>query len=87
MAEVPRPEAGEDMYVSVLTVRVIGTPARPAPTYQEGGSSGSSSRANEMNTDERDAKRVKFTEKPRPEQARRRCGRVGSERGRTTSRR
>ena len=40
-----------------------------------------------MNTDERDAKRVKFTEKQRPEEARGTCGRVGSERGRTTSRR
>ena len=42
------------------TVRMGVPPARPAPTYQEGGSSGSGSRANAMNTVERDSKRVKF---------------------------
>ena len=56
------------MDVSEPTVRVDVpldvSRARPAPTYQEGGSSGSGSgsNANEVNTDERDSKRVKFAQ-------------------------
>ena len=51
------------MDVSETTVRMEGPPARPAPTYQKGRSSRPSSRANEMNTCERDSYRVKFAEK------------------------
>ena len=46
--------------VSESTVDVDVPPARPAPTYQEGGSSGS--RANEINTDHLYLQRVKFAE-------------------------
>ena len=47
---------------------------------------GSGSRANDANTDDRETNRVRFTEcLPRPEEARRGCGRIGSEGGRTTS--
>ena len=40
-ADVQHPEAREEMDVSEPTVRVDVPAARPAPTYQEGGSSGS----------------------------------------------
>ena len=46
----------------------VGKPERrcvdvqPGPTHQEGGSSGSGSRANKMNTDERESKRAKLAE-------------------------
>ena len=44
------------------TGRVDVPAARPAPTFQDGGSSGPTSRANDMHTDERDSKRVQFAE-------------------------
>ena len=50
------------MDVSEPTVCMDAPPARPAPTYPEGGSSGSGSRANAVNTDEPDSKNVKCTE-------------------------
>ena len=59
-AEVQRPQVGQELDVSEPTVRGDVPPVQPVPTYQEGGSSGSASRANEMNTDERDSKRLKF---------------------------
>ena len=60
--EIPRPEAGEEMDVGEPAVRGNVPPVQPAPTYQEGGSSGSGSgsKANEMNTDNRLSKRVRF---------------------------
>ena len=67
--EIPRPEAGEEMDTGELTVRVVGpVEDQPVPTVRVGGPSssqtrtGSSSRANETNTDDREAKRVRFTE-------------------------
>ena len=67
--EIPRPEAGEEMDVGEPTVRAAG-PAEdpPVPTVRVGRSSssgtraGSGSRANEANTDDRETKRVTFTE-------------------------
>ena len=66
--EIPRPEAGEEMDVGESTVRVVGlVEDQPVPTVRVGGSSssetraGSSSRANEANTDDRETKRVRFT--------------------------
>ena len=62
--ENPCPEAGEEVDVGEPTVRVAG----PVPTVRVGGSSGSGtrsgvgSRASETNTDDREAKRVRFTE-------------------------
>ena len=55
-----RVQKPEEMDVSEPTVSVDIPPAPPAPKYQEGGFSGSGSRANEMNTDQRDSKREKF---------------------------
>ena len=55
-------KAAEAIDVSESTVRVDVPLARPSPTYRDGGSSGSRSIANEMNTDDRDSKRVKFAE-------------------------
>ena len=67
--EIPRPEAGEEMNVGEPTVRVTGpVEDQPVPTVQVGGSSssgtraGSGSRANESDTDDRETKRVRFTE-------------------------
>ena len=67
--EIPRPEAREDMDVGEPTVRVAGpVEDQPVPTVRVGGSSssgpraGSGSRANETITDDRDTKRVRFTE-------------------------
>ena len=85
-AEVLRPEGGEDMDVSSPTVHVSEPTTRPTLTYKECRSSSSSSRANEMNTVERILKR-EVRGKPRPEEVRRRGGRAGGERGRTTTRR
>ena len=62
--EIPRPEAGKEMDVGVAGP--VGD--QPVPTVRVGGSSssgtrtGSSSRANETNTDDRETKRVRFTE-------------------------
>ena len=61
-AEVQRPEAREEMYVSEPKVRLTGPPARPAPTCQEGGSSGSGSGANEVHAHEHVSKRGEFAE-------------------------
>ena len=59
--EVPRPEAGEEMDVGEPTVRVAGSVEdQPVPMVRVGGSSssvtrtGSNSRANETNTDDRE---------------------------------
>ena len=67
--EIPRPEAGEEMDVGEPTVRVVGpVEDQPVPTVRVGGSSssgnraGSGLRANEVNTDDRESKRVRFTE-------------------------
>ena len=67
--EIPRPDAGEEMDVGEPTVRVAGpVEDQPVPTVRVGGSSssgtqpGSVSRANETNTDDRETKRVRFTE-------------------------
>ena len=60
--EVPRPEAGEEMDVSEPTTRV-GMYHRPDQLPRiKSGPLGSGSRVNEMNTDERDSKRVEFAE-------------------------
>ena len=62
--EIPRPEAGKEMDVGVAGP--VGD--QPVPTVRVGGSSssgtrtGSSSRANETNTVDRETKRVRFTE-------------------------
>ena len=67
--EFPRLEAGEEMDVGEPTVHVVAlVEDQPVPTVRVGGSSssgtraGSGSRANEANTDDRDTKRVRFTE-------------------------
>ena len=67
--EIPRPEAGEEVDVGEPTVRVAGpVEEQPVPTVRVGGSSGSGtrsgvdSRASETNTDDRETKRVRFTE-------------------------
>ena len=67
--EIPRLEAGEEMGVGEPTIRVAGpVEDQPVPTVRVGGSSssgtraGSGSRANETNTDDRETKRVRFTE-------------------------
>ena len=75
--EIPCPEAGEEVDVGEPTVRVAGPETQsvpqpveeqPIPTVRVGGSSGSGtrsgvgSRASETNTDDREAKRVRFTE-------------------------
>ena len=67
--EIPRPEAREEVDVGEPTVRVVGpVEDQPFPTVRVGGSSssgtraGSGSRANEANTDDRETKRVRFTE-------------------------
>ena len=67
--EIPRPEAGEEMDIGEPTVKEGQQPVQqPVPTVQVGGSSssetraGSGSRANEGNTDDRETKRVRFTE-------------------------
>ena len=63
--EIPRPEAGKEMDVGVAGP--VGD--QPVPTVRVGGSSssgtrtGSKSRANETNTDDRETKRVRFTER------------------------
>ena len=63
--EIPRPKAGEEMDVGEPTVV---EDQQPVPTVRVGGSSssgiraGSGSRANEANTDDRETKRVRFTE-------------------------
>ena len=65
---------------------------QPVPTVRVGGSSGSGtrsgvgSRASEINTDDREAKRVRVTESRGQKEARRRCRGTGSESGRTTPR-
>ena len=65
---IPRPEAGEEMDVGEPTVDLPQPVQQPVPTVQIGGSSssgtrdGSGSRANEANTDDRETKRVRFTE-------------------------
>ena len=67
--EIPRPGAGEEMDVGEPTVVEDQHPIQqPVPTFRVGGSSssgtraGSGSRANEANTDDREVKRVRFTE-------------------------
>ena len=67
--EIPRPEAGEEIDVCEPTVRVAGpVEDQPVPTIRVGGSSSSGtpdesgSRASETNTDDRETKRVRFTE-------------------------
>ena len=75
--EIPRPEAGEETDVGEPTVHVAGpepqsvprpVEEQPIPTVRVGGSSGSGtrsgvgSRASETNTDDREVKRVRFTE-------------------------
>ena len=67
--EIPRPEAREEMDVGAPTVVQDQQPVQqPVPTVRVGGSSssgiraGSGSRANETNTDDRERKRVRFTE-------------------------
>ena len=67
--EIPRPEAGEEMDVGEPTVRAVGAVEdQPVPTVRVGGASnsgtraGSGSRANETSTDDRETKRVRFTE-------------------------
>ena len=90
--DIPRPEAGEEMDVGEPTV-VEDQQAvqQPVPTVRVGGSSisgtraGSGSRANEANTGDLEVKTCQIHREPRPEEARRRCGRTGSEGGRTTS--
>ena len=63
--EIPRPGAREEMDVGEPTVV---EDQQPVPTVRVGGSSssgnraGSGSRANEANTDDRETKRVRFTE-------------------------
>ena len=80
------PEAGEEMDVGEPTIRVVGLVGdQPVPTVRVGGSSssgtraGSGSRANEANTDDRENETGQIHRGPRPEEARRRCGRNGSE--------
>ena len=67
--ETPRQGAGEEMDVGEPTVVEDQQPVQqPVPTVRVGGSSssgtqaGSGSRANEANTDDRETKRVRFTE-------------------------
>ena len=75
--EIPCPEAGEELDVGEPTVvegqRSVSQSAsqsvsQPVPTVRVGGSSGSgtrsvvSSRASEKNTDDRETKRIRFTE-------------------------
>ena len=84
--EIPRPGAGEEMDVGEPMVRADGPPEDPpVPTVRVGGSSssgtraGSGSRANEANTE------IVKRNVSDPEEARRRCGRNGSEGCQTTS--
>ena len=67
--EIPCVEAGEEVDVGEPTVVEDQQPVQqPVPTVRVGGSSssgtraGSGSRANEANTDDRETKRVRFTE-------------------------
>ena len=71
-SEIPRPETGEEVDVGEPSVQPQSVPQsveeQPIPTVRVGGSSGSGtrsgvgSRASETNTDDREAKRVRFTE-------------------------
>ena len=97
--EIPCPETGEEVDVGEPSVQprsvenqprpetqAVPQPVeeQPIPTVRVGGSSGSGtrsgvgSRVSETNTNDRGVKRVRFTE-------RRRCRRIGSRGGRTTS--
>ena len=70
--EIPCPETGEEVDVGEPSVQPQAVPQlveeRPIPTVRVGGSSGSGtrsgvgSRASETNTDDREVKRVRFTE-------------------------
>ena len=64
--EIPRPEAEEEMDVGEPSVDLPRSVPQPVPTVRVGGSSSSGtrsgSRANEMNTDDCDMKRVSVTE-------------------------
>ena len=71
-SEIPCPEPGEEVDVGEPSVQPQSVPQsvedQPIPTVRVGGSSGSGtrsgvgSRASETNTDDREAKRVRFTE-------------------------
>ena len=71
-SEIPCPETGEEVDVGEPSVQPQAVPQpveeQPSPTVRVGGSSssgtrgGSVSRANEANTDDRETKRVRFTE-------------------------
>ena len=71
-SEIPCPESGEEVDVGEPSVQPQSVPQpveeQPIPTVRVGGSSGSGtrsgvgSRASEINTDDREAKRVRFTE-------------------------
>ena len=66
--EIPCPEAGEEVDVGEPTADPPQSDQQPVPTVRVGGSSGTGtlsgvgSRASETNTDDREAKRVRFTE-------------------------
>ena len=71
-SEIPCPETGEEVDVGEPSVQPQAVPQpveeQPSPTVRVGGSSGSGtrsgvgSRASETNTDDREVKRVRFTE-------------------------
>ena len=60
--EAVQPGAGEEIDVGEPTVREGEPTIRPNLTHHENRSSSASSRVNEMNTDDREPKRVRFTE-------------------------